>query len=97
MAQNHDPDTGHGVRYFLADIITHFHCGEAVVIADDTDGTWRCLFTLYNRSIDVIHNVRIEAKAVIRIIREQDIACFYEYMVSNSAEQTRYTKNVTDT
>jgi len=79
-----------GKHYFLADIATHFHCGEAIVSSDGNDSSWCCVFTLNNRYIHVIYNLPLESTEIIRIIKKQDIKNLKEYMVSNQENQNQH-------
>ena len=100
MFHNSDQNPSKNACYFLVDISTCFHCGEAIVKSDKTNDSWRCMFTLCNSYIDVICNVPIERTAITRIIRVVDIYRLDEFMVSNNALQERFTttetKQVTD-
>lgn len=68
-----------GTQYFLAEIVTPFHCGEAVVKLDK-EKIWSCLFTLCNRVIEAIYSIPIEKDAVVRIIMEKHADAFDEFV-----------------
>jgi hypothetical protein len=65
---------------FRAAIVAPFHNGEAVVKYDRQNQTWKCLFTLKNGMVGDICAMPIEERAIIRIIRDEDIERFGEYV-----------------
>lgn len=69
-----------GSQYFLAEIATPFHRGEAVIKLDKEKNIWYCLFTLYNRVIEAIYSIPIENDAVVKIIMEKKADAFSEYV-----------------
>jgi hypothetical protein len=70
-------------QYFLADIHTQFHSGEAIVKLNMAENTWLCLFTLRDRIVAAIYGVHIDEKSLVRIIKEQNLDTFAEYVLGN--------------
>jgi hypothetical protein len=75
-----------GTQYFLAEIATTFHNGEAVVKFNKKKNVWCCLFTICDRTIAAIYSIPIEKVAVVRIIKEKKEETFDEF-VGNYLDQ----------